>query len=112
MTKYKIGQYLIANQDIVIEREMSGEKVIVPKGSKVVIGADKMAHHLRDGSIQALAKDAVVDGYDTHGIAEWIYCYLRSQYGIDYMLEDNDCTKYDLMESIENALEEIGFYEN
>ena len=111
MKKYKIGQVLTSNHDIVIEHLLSGEKEIVPKGSKIIIGADNMAHHLRDGSIQPLADDAVVQGYDTHGIAAWLYRFLNSRYELDYMLETYDCTKFDFVETVVEALEEIGFYE-
>ena len=60
MTKYKIGQLLIAKQDIEIETGLTGTKIAVPKGSKVIIGADRLAHHFRDGRIQPIAKDAVI----------------------------------------------------
>lgn len=49
--KYKIGQILISNQDVEVEKALSGEKVVIPKGNKIIIGADKLAHHLRTGMI-------------------------------------------------------------
>lgn len=40
--KYKIGQILTSNCDIEVEK-MFGEKVIIPKGNKIIIGADEYA---------------------------------------------------------------------
>ena len=61
--KYKIGQILTSNQDVEVEKALSGEKVVIPKGNKIIIGADKLAHHLRTGMIQPLGT-AEVEGYD------------------------------------------------
>lgn len=48
---YKIGQILTSNCEMEVEK-MFGEKVVIPKGNKVIIGADNLAHHLRNGMIQ------------------------------------------------------------
>ena len=111
MAKYKIGQIMIAKADIVLERELSGAKVIAPKGSKVIIGADGMGHHFRDGSVQPIAKDATLEGYDAEGLALYLYTMLNSRYDLDYYLENQDCTKHDFMESIAEHLREVGFCE-
>lgn len=110
MIEYKIGQILTAKADIEIERALSGEKVTVPKGSKVIIGADKLAHHLRNGIVQGVGS-ATVKGYDADGLAEYLYTMLSSRYDLDYYLEGMDCTKHDFMESIAEHLKEVGFDE-
>ena len=74
--KYKIGQILISSRDVEVEKALSGEKVIIPKGNKIIIGADKLAHHIRDGMIQPLADGSEVDGYDDTGIAKYIFMYV------------------------------------
>lgn len=107
--EYKIGQILTSKEDVEVEMALSGDKVIIPKGNKVIIGADKLAHHVRNGMIQQLPKDSEVKGYDCSGIAEYLYICLRNHFNIDEMLEDYDDTKERFMEEIEYALDEIGF---
>lgn len=107
--KYQIGQLLTVKVDTEIEKELSGEKVKISKGNKIIIGADKLAHHFRDGYIQPLQKDDEVDGYDCKGIAEYLYMCLKNHFEIDEMLEDYDDTKERFIEELENALGDIGF---
>lgn len=75
--EYKIGQILTSNQDIEVEKALSGEKIAISKVSKMIIGADNLGHHLNVGIIQTLGDDAEVKGYDTKGIAEYLYAYLQ-----------------------------------
>ena len=111
MANYKIGQILTAKQDHEIERALTGEKVQVPKGSKIIIGADKWGHHFRDLSLQPLGEEDTVNGFDAEGIATWLCGYLSSRYDLQSMLEDYDITRKDFKDSIVEALEEIGFYD-
>lgn len=106
---YKIGQILTSTEDVEVEKALSDEKVIIPKGNKVIIGADKLAHHIKNGMMQPLAEDSEVKGYDAHGISEYLYTHLRNRFEIDEMLESYDNTKEKFIEEIEYALEEIGF---
>lgn len=107
--EYKIGQILTSNCDVEIEKALSGEKVIIPKGNKVIVGADNFAHHLKNGMLQPFAKGTEIKGYDANGLAEYLYIYLRNHFYIDEMLEEYDDTKERFIEEIEYALEEIGF---
>ena len=107
--EYKIGQILTSKTDLVVEKALTDEKITVPKGNKVIIGADKLAHHIKTGMIQPLGDDAKVKGYDTTGIAEYLYMYLRNHFEIDEMLEGYDDTKERFVEEIEYALDDIGF---
>ena len=107
--EYKIGQILTSNQDVEVERALSEEKVTIPKGTKIIIGADNLAHHIKNGMMQPLGNNIVVKGYDTEGIAEYLYTYLRCHFEIDEMLEGYDDTKERFIEEIGFALEEIGF---
>lgn len=106
---YKIGQILTATEDIEVERTLSGEKVIIPKGNKAIIGADNLAHHFRDGLIQPLAKSATVEGYDAEGLAEYLLKVLESRFPIREMAEDYGIIRDDILDEIECALDEIGF---
>ena len=107
--EYRVGQILISKENVEVEKALSGDKVVTPKGNKIIIGADNLAHHIRNGMIQPLSEDSEVKGYDASGIAEYLYIYLRNHFNIDEMLEDYDDTKERFVEEIEYALEEIGF---
>lgn len=107
--EYRIGQILTSNKDIEVEMELSGEKKIIPKGNKIIVGADKLAHHIVDGMIQSFSEGTEIKDYDANGLAEYLYMYLRNHFAIDEMLDDYDDTKERFIEEIEYALEEIGF---
>ena len=106
---YKIGQILTSKEDVLVEKALSGEKVIIPKGNKIIIGADGFARHIRNGMMQPLPEDAEVKGYDVSGIAEYLYLSLRVHFEIDEMLENYDLTKKEFIEEIEYYLSDIGF---
>ena len=106
--EYKIGQILTSNCDVEVEKALSGDKVIIPKGNKIIIGADMFAHHIRNGMIQPLAKDAVVKGYDSEGIAEFLYTWIGKYFPLEEMLDGYDITEKEFIEEIEVALNEIG----
>ena len=106
---YKIGQILTATEDIEVERAILGEKEVIPKGSKVIIGPDNLAHHFRDGSIQPLAKTDNVEGYDTSGLAEYLTQVIVNHILPADCLEDYEITKKDIQNEIEYSLDDIGF---
>lgn len=106
--KYKIGQILTSNTETVVEKVFSDEKIVIPKGNRIIIGADKLAHHIRDGMIQPLADDLEVEGYDSSGLAEYIYMWLESHLPLDDWIEDYEISKDDIIEEIEYALDDIG----
>lgn len=108
-TTYKIGQILTSNYDVEVEKALSGDKVIVPKGNKIIIGADNMAHHLRNGMIQPLGENIEVKGYDTEGIAEFIFSWISRFYPIDEMFEGYEVDEKEFKSEIEYSLDEIGF---
>lgn len=107
MTKYKIGQILTLNNEVEIEKDLSREKVIIPKGNKIIIGADNLAHHIRTGLVQPLG-DATVEGYDGGGLSEYIYLVLKANLPLSEMLEAYDYKANEIIEIIEDALDEIG----
>lgn len=106
---YKIGQILTLNCDVEAEKVLSGEKVVIPKGSKIIIGADKLAHYLKDGMTQPLEENIEVKGYNTKGISEFIFSWISSFYPIDEMFEDYEVDEKEFKSEIEYALDEIGF---
>lgn len=106
--KYKVGQILTSNTEVVVEKALSGEKVIIPKGNKIIIGADKLAHHIRDGMMQPLVDGSEVKGYDSSGLAEYIYICMKAHLPITEWMEDYEISKNEIVEEIEDALDEIG----
>lgn len=42
---YKIGQILTVTEDVVLQHALSEETTFVTKGTKVIIGADRLAHY-------------------------------------------------------------------
>lgn len=109
MSEVRIGQIITSKVDTEIEKAISGEKVFVPKGNRVIIGADGFAHHLKNGMIQPLGADMKVNGYDAAGIAIYLYEKLKCHFEIDEMLENYDLDKYNFMSEIEYYLDDIGF---
>jgi hypothetical protein len=107
---YKIGEILISNREVTVEKCISGEKVVLPKGNKAIIGADHLAHHIKTGAIQTLAKDIEVKGYDREGLAEWIFDYMSTRLPILEIETEFDLTDAVIRQTIDDALEEIGFY--
>ena len=106
--KYKIGQILTSRRDVEVEKALSGEKVVIPKGNRIIIGADKLAHHIRDGMIQPILQESEVDGYDASGIAEYIFICLKTHLPVEEWMEEYEISKNDIIEEIECALDEIG----
>lgn len=104
---YKIGQILTAKEDVEVEKAISGNKDIIKKGTKVIIGADGLAHHIHSGMIQPLA-DKEVNGYDCEGLAEYLFIVLKARFPLKEMMEDYEVTENGLREEIEYALDEIG----
>lgn len=106
MSKYKIGQILVSKEEKEVETTF-GRKDVIPKGNKVIITAYGMGHHIRNGMKQPLPKDDVVEGYDTEGLAEYLFTCMKRNLPIEEIMEDYDLTKTDVKEVIEEALDEI-----
>ena len=104
--KYKIGEVLVTKADVEIEAALSGKKRKVPKGSHIVIGADRLAHHLNTGIIQPLAADSEVKGYDVIGIARVVMHCLERRYPLIEIFENYDIEYQEFGEEIEFALSE------
>lgn len=110
--KFSIGDVFEVTEDYKAKAVLSNEGVSIPKGEKIIIGADKLAHHIGSGMISPIGKDSIVDGYNAEGIAKYICLFLRSHlaFDLDEMLEGYDFTMNELADEIQYALEEIGFY--
>lgn len=108
MTKYKIGQILTISENVEMKKALSDKPELVKKGTEIIIGADRLAHHIYSGNIQPISKDSVVEGYDSEGIAAYITKILCRKFPLDEMFDDYDISKSDFREEIECLLDEIG----
>lgn len=104
--KYRIGEILVTKEDTELTSAISETKTIVPKGTRIMIGADKLAHHFGTGIIQPLQDDAEVNGYDTEGIAKAIIYSLGVRFPLKEMFEDYDIDEEDFKDEIDFALSE------
>ena len=107
MANYKIGEMLRVSADVEL-KDFFGDKTLINKGTKIWIGADNLAHY-QDGTIQCLSEDSTVKGYNTKGIAERILSQLNINFPLDEMCEEYEIELKDIKDSIEYALEELGF---
>lgn len=101
---YKIGQILTAHCDVELETFFGKE--ILKKGSKVIIGADKLAHHF-NGKIQPMGENDRIKGYDHEGIAEYIMMHLKRELPLTDMMDDYGVKEKEMLNAIEYALYEI-----
>ena len=85
-----------------------GSTLLYRTRNKIIIGADKLAHHLRTGMIQPLGT-AEVEGYNSEGLAEYLLLVLKAHFLIDEMLEDYEISERMLLDEIEYAFDDIGF---
>lgn len=108
VTELKIGQIITANQDIKLAK-ISGEEVVIKKGSKAIVGADNLVHHLSRDAIQPVNKSVPIKGYDTDGIATYLFDYLKYRFPLDEFCENYDVSAKSFQDDIVCALEEIGF---
>lgn len=110
--EFRIGDVFEAIEDYKARLALSDEEETIPKGEKIIVGADKLAHHISSGMISPIGKDSTVEGYNASGIANYICLFLRSHlaFDLDEMLDEYDHTINDLADEIQYALEEIGFY--
>ena len=99
--KYRIGEILVTKEDVELTSAISEKKTIVRKGTRIMIGADKLAHHFGTGIIQPLQDGDVVSGYDTDGIAKAIIYHLGAMFPLKEMFEDYDINEEEFKNEIE-----------
>lgn len=107
MDVYRVGQILVSKKKHTIETCM-GNELTIPKGNKVIVGADGYGHHLTSGLIQSLG-DAKVEGYDTEGIADFLWERLSARFPTDEWIAGWDLTDAMILDVIECALDDLGF---
>lgn len=110
--KFSIGDVFEVTEDYKTKTVLSNEEVTISDGEKIIIGADKLAHHISNGMISLIGETSTIEGYNAEGIAKYICLFLRVHFAfdLDEMLEEYDLTINELADEIKYALEEIGFY--
>ena len=108
--KFKYGQVLVANQDVEVI-SIDGEKDIIKKGSKAVIGFDGIMLHY-NGYTQGFSDEIKIEGISPSGIAEYLTDYLKAKFPLREMLEDFDLNEEEFGQAIFEAFEEIGLFED
>jgi hypothetical protein len=108
-------------KDMNVVGELSGATTVFKKGTPLFAGADKQSFYMLNGKALLINKDIfeVCDGYSVTGLADWIYQKISCVWGIDDLLEEQaDCMdtgfpkqREEFINSIAEALEELGFYD-
>ena len=122
MQKINVGQRFELNADAQVEAGLSGNPVVLKKGTKLFTGADKKFFYMLNGKCLVIDEREydVTDGVSVTGLAEWIYQRLSFQFPIDEMLDecaDDEETgiaqqREAFNRCIGEALEELGFYDH
>lgn len=92
--------------------KLLNEEITIPEEEKIIIGADKLSHHIGQRYDFSNWEDSTIKGYNAREIANYICLFLRSHlaFDLDEMFEGYDLTMNELADEIQYALEEIGFY--
>lgn len=111
---YNIGQRIVIANDYDTTKALSDEKITVKAGTKVYVAADLKWPHImhENGDIQPLSNNSVIEGFSTVGISEWLYTWLNWRINLGEMLGDYDLKKDDFTREVQDALEELGMYDN
>lgn len=108
MEVLRVGQILVSKEDHVVETCLGNERKI-PAGNKIIIGADRLAHHIKTGMVQGLGAEFKVEGYDTEGIAKYLWLWLNTRFPLADALQGYDLAREDFVGEVEIALDELGF---
>lgn len=120
--KLNIGQKIELTEDMPITGGLSGDKIALPKGTPLFVGADKKFFYMLNGKMLKIneAEWGITGGYSVTGLAEWLYQRLSHSWGIDEMLEEavgyddtqlSDQVK-EFKKTIGEALEDLGMYDH
>lgn len=106
----KIGEALKTTQDVEYQTALTGRKRTIKKDTPLWVGADNLVHYL-DGTLQPIDNTCFeVKGYDTKGIAEWLWLYICKHTVInEEILCDYHYTPELFKQLLECALDELGF---
>lgn len=114
MEKLNIGQMVIYNKDSELRGALSDDPVVIKKGTKAFVGADRKCPKLNflDGKILMLSDKYEIDGFSVEGLAEWLYQKLSWKYPLSDFFEDYDIDATEFKETIADELEELDMWDN
>ena len=106
--QWKVGQIITSTAEHEIVTGLFEKKVKIPAGNKIIIGADKLAHHIYSGITQPISSKIDIGGYDAEGLAEYLTFCLKNKWPMEGLFEAYDIED-DFKEELQSALEKIGF---
>lgn len=62
--EFSIGDVFEVTETYKGKSVLLNEEVTILKGEKIIIGADKLAHHISSGKISPIGEDSTVDGHN------------------------------------------------
>jgi len=102
-----MGNIMVAREDLTTSEEDSTKKVIIPKGSKAIVGFDNRLY-LFNGSSFGLDESVEISGYSANGLAEYIYDRMSHKIPLDEMLESYEISKDNFTAALAFTLTDIG----
>lgn len=105
--KIKMGDIIMAQDHVEFESE-SGNKLVLEKGDKSVIGFDNMIHCLKERCLIKPDDNMEIEGYSATGLAQFLGAWLDNVFDLDRVLSRTNIEKEDFVKCMENALAEIG----
>lgn len=105
--KIKMGDIIMAQDHVEFESE-SGDKLILEKGDKSIIGFDGMIHCLKQRCLIKPDDAMEIEGYSATGLAQFLGAWLDNVFDLEKVLSRTNIEQDDLVKCMEAALVEIG----
>lgn len=112
-TKYNIGQKITLNKDIELKSPLTGNIKNLKEGTRAWFTASdgNPSLCLEGGKYILLDKDCFQPiGYDTEGLASYLYYYLETCFPIQQMLDEYEVSPKDFEEFIAEGLKELDMF--
>ena len=104
----KIGANYVVKNTFGVETVLGNKNLIVNEGDTgVVTGSGAVYMLTGEARGKLISTDTKVSGFDTENISKLIYKRLNSEFNLREVLEENDISKFDFMERMEEILEVI-----
>lgn len=107
MSKYHLGEVVDITADFFSTVDETNEKVLIEKGSRFIVGADKCGHYFEQPFRQKLPAFTRVSGYDPEGLAEYVSFSLCNEFDMENILSKSDKKPEDMQNIIAIALRTI-----
>ena len=101
MSSYKIGQIIELTCGKILRHDITEKEIIIPKGTKGIIGGDKAIHYFNCNVIEEIPVNSEIESYDSNGLSVYLSSIIARNL-------DCDDVSY-IKEIIESAFDAIGF---